>query len=281
MELPNKEDTVIIHYGCSDFKKPEHIIFWVGAVYFNQGQKEYFFEDGEEIEIIKKLKGFVEEHKDKTFIHWSMEGANYGFTAIERRYKELDSKGISIVPAKKFDLSEYLKEKYGVNYVPRDGEGGRLNQLAKLNSFSGYKNAVEVEKRNEASDRLELLYSICQAERQGKLKTLSSCEEINPFPRVFISYEVYKKFLEYTDKHILEPYIDYSYLKKRLEKKKLIYRLKDKEFIEFLHLNKNTLTDRKYLSEREYEMISEKDGLYSLGKSTSEQRENNFNNIFS
>ncbi len=109
----------------------------------------------------------------------------------------------------------------------------------------------------------------------------STVETENPYPDYFKSYDIYEKFLEYTDKHIIDPYIDYSYLKKRLEKKKLIYRLKDKEFIEFLHLNKNTLTDRKYLSEREYEMISEKDGLYSLGKSTSEQRENNFNNIFS
>ena len=187
MELPNKEDTVIIHYGCSDLKKPEHIIFWVGAVYFNQGQKEYFFEDGEEIEIIQNLKGFVEEHKDKTFIHWSMNKMNFGFKRIERRHEELQGAVISIEPPLIFDLSEYLKEKYGVYYVPKI-DPGRLNYIASLNNFSGYKVNVEVKELNEASERLELLYSICEAEREGKLKTLASRDEVNTYPDYFKSY---------------------------------------------------------------------------------------------
>lgn len=185
-KLPLKEDSVIIHYGCQDFKKPEHIIFWVGAVYFNQGQKKYFFENGEEIEIIQELKGFVEKHKEKTFIHWSMNGVNFGFKRIEQRYKERQEAVISIEPPLMFDLSEYLKEKYGVYYVPRDP--GRLDYLASLNNFSGYKDNVEVKELNEASERLELLYSICEAEREGKLKTLASRDEVNTYPDYFKSY---------------------------------------------------------------------------------------------
>jgi hypothetical protein len=271
VELPLKEDSVIIHYGCSDFEKPEHIIFWVGAVYFNQGQKEYFFADGEEIEIIQELKGFVEEHKEKTFIHWSMNSAKFGFKRIERRHKELQGAVISIHPPLMFDLSEYLKEKYGVYYVPRDPS--RLNYIARLNNFSGYKDNVEVKELNEASERLELLYSTCEAEREGKLKTLTSRDKVNPFPTLFTSYDIFEKFLEYTDEHILDAYIDYSYLKKRLEAEGLTHRMKDLEFIEFLY------RDMK-LSDSLYEDFIAKGKLIALKKSSSVQRENNFNNIF-
>jgi len=273
VELPNKEDTVIIHYGCSDLKKPEHIIFWVGAVYFNQGQKEYFFEDGEEIEIIQNLKGFVEEHKDKTFIHWSMNKMNFGFKRIERRHEELQGAVISIEPPLIFDLSEYLKEKYGVYYVPKI-DPGRLNYIASLNNFSGYKVNVEVKELNEASERLELLYSICEAEREGKLKTLTSRDKVNPFPRLFTSYDIFEKFLEYTDEHILDPFVDYSFLKKRLQYEKLIHNLRDKEFIEFLFHEMNII------SEKVYSEFTIQGRLSSLQKSSSTQRENNFINTF-
>ena len=56
MNLIEKTNTVIIHYGCSGFEEPEHTIYWIGAVYFKDNEKTYFFEDGEETEMINRLK---------------------------------------------------------------------------------------------------------------------------------------------------------------------------------------------------------------------------------
>jgi len=96
----------------------------------------------------------------------------------------------------------------------------------------------------------------------------------NPYPLVFLSGEIYLKFLEYTSKHIIDYYLDYSYLKKRLEQECLIHRTKDNEFMKLLHFKMSLL------SKRDYDDYCEKNKLSSLNKSTKADRENNFNNIF-
>ncbi len=169
-KLPSLKNCVIIHYGCSDFESDEHNIFWVGAIHHNPN-KSYFFENKDEITIIEKLKEFINNNNDKTFIHWSMNSFKFGFKAIEQRYYELTKKGIDLMPYNELDLSEYLKNKYGIYYVPR--ENGRLNNLAKLNGFSGIQSEVEVINVNDAGNRLELLFSIVQADIQNELKTKS------------------------------------------------------------------------------------------------------------
>lgn len=98
--------------------------------------------------------------------------------------------------------------------------------------------------------------------------------EANPFPLIFTSLEVYNKFIEYTRKHILEAYTDYSYLKKRLEKENLIHNIKDKGFMEVL------FKDIKLINEKNYNHFLEENKLKSLSKSYSDQRQNNFNIIF-
>ena len=96
----------------------------------------------------------------------------------------------------------------------------------------------------------------------------------NPYPLIFVSGTVYHKFLEYTKKHIIDPYLDYSYLKKRLEDEGLIHRTKDNEFMKVL------FKGMKVINERDYDKYLLKNKLTSLGKSNSEQRLNNYNNIF-
>lgn len=167
-KLPSFENSVIIHYGCSDFKSDEHKIFWIGAIHFNPS-KSYFFENKDEITTIERLKEFIDNNNDKTFIHWSMNSFKFGFKAIEDRYYQLTKKSIDLMPYKELDLSEYLKNKYGIYYVPR--ENGRLNNLAKLNGFSGIQSDIEVININDAGNRLELIFSIVQADKQNLLKT--------------------------------------------------------------------------------------------------------------
>jgi len=96
----------------------------------------------------------------------------------------------------------------------------------------------------------------------------------NPYPEIFKSGTVYNKFLAYTKKHIIDSYLDYSYLKKRLEHDGLIHRTKDNDFMRIL------FEDMNLINEKEYDRYLQKNKLTSLGKSQSENRVNNYNNIF-
>jgi len=98
--------------------------------------------------------------------------------------------------------------------------------------------------------------------------------EVNPYPLIFVSADVYLKFIEYTHKHIIDYYLDYSYLKKRLENLNLIHSIKDNEFMRILY------EEMGLISKKDYEEYSIKNKLSSLNKSSSTNRENNFNNIF-
>ena len=98
--------------------------------------------------------------------------------------------------------------------------------------------------------------------------------ENNPYPLLFTSADTYSKFNEYTSKHIIEYYLDYSYLKKRLEHENLIHRVKDNDFMRIL------FEDMKLIKLQCYNDYRVKNKLSSLKKSSSASRENNFNNIF-
>ena len=104
---------------------------------------------------------------------------------------------------------------------------------------------------------------------EGKLNNV-----INPFPLLFTSAKVYTNFMTYTSKHIIDFYTDYSYLKKRLLVKKLIYPIKDNDFMKIIH------DDMGLLKPNEYQKYLIKNKLTALTKCTSASRENNFNNIF-
>ena len=42
------KDFVIVHYGSSTFEITEHQVYWIGAVYYENDQKKYFFADKDE-----------------------------------------------------------------------------------------------------------------------------------------------------------------------------------------------------------------------------------------
>lgn len=80
-------------------------------------------------------------------------------------------------------------------------------------------------------------------------------------------------FNNYIKLHIVEPYVDYSYLFQRMLKENIIVKTKHLDFT-------NWLFDNQYISENIKDLFIEKGGFRSLSKSYSTQRENNFNNVF-
>lgn len=110
---------------------------------------------------------------------------------------------------------------------------------------------------------------------QNKLHSISiSNIDLNPYPNLFISREVYNGFMKYVSSYIVEPYIDYSYLKKRLENDGLTHRITDKKFMLFIYEELNLISEKMYFQ------FFEKGKFSSLGKTNATHRVNNFNLVF-
>ena len=153
-----------------------------------------------------------------------------------------------------------------------------LNSLPKENQKEFLLNGLPTLIDN-VKEAKKVLYDIMLNEITGT-KDLETKEpeakDINPYPLLFTTLEAYCCFLEYTKKHIIEFYGDYSYLKKRLEKQKLIHYHKDNDFINIV------FNDMQLIKKSDYDnyLIKYESKLKSLSKSHNVQRENNFNIIF-
>lgn len=157
-EIDNKKDMyLIIHYSCESFydikdgRTPR--ITSIAARNFSTGQTHSFSihksaeqnrvpvneiqnrYDELELQMLNEYFDFVKSRHGYSFIHWNMRDINYGFQAIEHRYKVLGGEPFIIDDSRKFDLARALIALYGVTYVPH-GESGRLHSLMELNKIT-------------------------------------------------------------------------------------------------------------------------------------------------
>ena len=110
---------------------------------------------------------------------------------------------------------------------------------------------------------------------EEKLKELSA-EAIsnNPYPLLFVSGEIYEKFISFCNKPMVHYYLEISYLKKRMEHESFIHRIKDNDFMKII------FQEMKLISKKDHADYLIKNKLTSLDKSATENRENYFNHIF-
>jgi hypothetical protein len=84
-----------------------------------------------EMEMLDRYFNFISERSDSIWIHWNMTNINFGFEAIEHRYKVLTGKNpITIDEKNKFNLSSLLKKRFGKNYA----NDPKMQSLMELNN---------------------------------------------------------------------------------------------------------------------------------------------------
>lgn len=88
-----------------------------------------------EKEMLAELFKFLNTKPDHTFVHWNMRDINYGFQAIEHRFKVLKGEPVAISDDKKVDLARVLISLFGVGYAPH-GDSGRLHSLLDMNQIT-------------------------------------------------------------------------------------------------------------------------------------------------
>lgn len=149
----DKKNYMIIHYSCESFfdKNDGHSprITSIAVRKFDDGQTDLFAIHKEseikhinfdniqneydvlEKEMLQNFFEFLEKNENKKWIHWNMRDSNYGFKAIEHRFKVLGGVPFKINDQNKIDLSQLFINLYGKEYI----DNPRIVKLKELNNI--------------------------------------------------------------------------------------------------------------------------------------------------
>lgn len=163
LDLPELSNVFFTHYQCQDFHEGNAIY----NMHIFAGGKAREYGDCDEATLIRQFCTRVTELQECGLIavHWSQNRPYYGPDHIVKRYYELTGEKICLEYENDINLSDWLKERFGEDYLPN---GGRLDMLAQLNQLHGSCEAEEGS-RIFASNRLLLIKNIYSKVRQNKL----------------------------------------------------------------------------------------------------------------
>ena len=151
----NRNNVVVIHYSCESFyNRPNGASPRITSIAINNlaaGQTKSFsihqlaerdrklsvesinqHYDEFEKNMLKEFFDYAQNHQGYVWVHWNMRNINYGFAALEHRYKVLGGDPFEIPESQRCDLSRLLVGLYGDGYINHP----RLESLVKKNSIS-------------------------------------------------------------------------------------------------------------------------------------------------
>lgn len=205
--IKKAESTFVIHYSCESFYGREDgtspRITSIAIRNLASGQTDSYsihqvaeeeqiqFEDINkhynmlEKKMLKRFFDFVNIHQHFTWIHWNMRDVNYGFAAIEHRYRVLGGKPVQISETNKFDISRALVDIYGIAYIghPRLESLMRKNQITNKDFLSGKDEAEAFDKKlfiklhQSTLRKVDTIANIFERTADGTLKTNASWRE--------------------------------------------------------------------------------------------------------
>ena len=101
------------------------------------------------------------------------------------------------------------------------------------------------------------------------LKNRDDINTTNYDTNIFKSPEAFLIFSDYTEQHVVDEYVDFSYIFQELKEQGLIFSMKHLDFAKWLKEN-------NYINEKIFNKIDEEKGFRSLDKSRSDKRLNAF-----
>jgi hypothetical protein len=138
-----------------------------------------------ESEMIQAFYDYVKLYPAKMYLHWNMRDKNYGFQAIEHRFRVLGGDPFVIEDSKKVDISRLFIELYGVSYIghPRLEkllEANKIEARDFLNGAGEAKAFVDgkyVDLHRSTLRKVDVLANLASRAYDEKLKTLASWRE--------------------------------------------------------------------------------------------------------
>lgn len=215
-ELSSREEHVLcVHYSCESFYDRDegqtpritsiavrnyssgqtvsfsiHKVAELKKVKFGDIQDNY---DDLEKEMLKEYFDFLKAHKTHDWVHWNMRDINYGFAAIEHRFRVLGGEPEELEESKKFDLARALVSLYGTAYIghPRLEKIIKKNKITDQNFLTGkeesdaFDNKEYVKLHQSTLRKVDILANIIGRALDGSLKTNAKWTEIYGFqPKV-------------------------------------------------------------------------------------------------
>jgi hypothetical protein len=103
-----------------------------------------------ERQMLADFYKYIGQFQGMKYIHWNMRNINYGFHAIEHRYRVLGGDPVIISDDKKIDLARILIDIYGRDYIshPRLEELMVKNSIMFLDFLRGAQEAEAFDERN-------------------------------------------------------------------------------------------------------------------------------------
>lgn len=96
---------------------------------------------------------YYNKNNDKIWLHWNMKNNNFGFSAIEDRFRSLKGNPHPFDDGKLINISVLLKKKYGINYAKDNMWNGKLmgkmydifvlNHITDSNILDGEREIIE------------------------------------------------------------------------------------------------------------------------------------------
>lgn len=196
-----QESTLVVHYSCESFydrldgSTPR--ITSIAVRNFSSGQTESFSihkiaelthipsvkivenYDYLEHQMLNEFFQFLTKNERCKWVHWNMRDINYGFQAIEHRYRVLGGEPVRLPEERKFDLARALVDVYGSDYIdhPRLESLTKKNKISDIGYLSGKDEAAAFEAREfvklhqSTLRKVHVLASIFERTLQGSLKT--------------------------------------------------------------------------------------------------------------
>lgn len=132
-----------------------------------------------EKEMLDEFYEFVRHRLASKWVNWNMRDINFGFPAIEHRYKVLGGEPTEVPPSSQYDLGEILPRIYGRNYADHP----RLQSLIKLNDITdtsfltgqeeadAFDNREYVKLHQSTLRKVQCIAAIAERAWDGTLKT--------------------------------------------------------------------------------------------------------------
>ncbi|GAB0057962.1 hypothetical protein SIID45300_02296 [Candidatus Magnetaquicoccaceae bacterium FCR-1] len=219
------ESVLVIHYSCESFydrddgRTPR--ITSIAVRNLDSGQTDSFSihqiaeeekvpmediadsYDMLEKKMLDRYFEFVSSHQKFTWMHWNMRDVNYGFAAIEHRYRVLGGNPTQIAEERKFDLARALVDLYGDGYIghPHLESLIRKNHISDKDFLPGKEeaaafNAKQFVKLHQSTLRkVDTLANIFDRSLNNSLETNSSWMEQNGYSLGVISERIKEHWL--------------------------------------------------------------------------------------
>lgn len=206
--MGSPENVLAIHYSCESFydktdgkspritsiavrylKSAQTTSFSIHQIgereNFNLAQIENKYDELER-KMLEEFFDFVRTHSGYKWLHWNMRDINYGFHALEHRFKVLGGQPVVINDEQKFDLARILIDMYSVSYAPhpRLPKLIEMNKIAPKDFLSGADEAIAftnkdyVKLHQSTLRKVDVINNIAQRAYEGTLKTSSKLKEI-------------------------------------------------------------------------------------------------------